>query len=431
MTFTAAPIASAPSQSGASLSDLLAAYEAKHPEITFEWHDPETEAVGWVVINSLRNGSAGGGTRMRKGLDRREVESLAKTMEVKFTVAGPPIGGAKSGINFDPHDPRKNGVLRRWFKAVLPLLSHYYGTGGDLNVDEIHDVIAITQGYGLPHPQAGTARGHFGATDAANPQRIEQLQRGVVLPVHTAALTPDPARAFTVADLITGYGVAESVRHYYALWPGTSVRGKRVLVQGWGNVGAAAGHYLAQQGARIVGILDRVGGVLSEATDGFSMEEVAGFLTNRAGNALNPDTPGFLGADELAARAWQHGAEVFVPAAASRLLTQEQLEKLIGAGLEVIAAGANVPFADPQIFFGPIADYADQRVASIPDFIANCGMARVFAYLMQPGAALTDEAIFADTSQTIRAALERTRALSAEPTGIARCSFEVALRQLV
>ena len=56
------------------------------------------------------------------GLDRREVESLAKTMEVKFSVSGPAIGGAKSGIDFDPADPRKNDVLRRWYKAVTPLL---------------------------------------------------------------------------------------------------------------------------------------------------------------------------------------------------------------------------------------------------------------------------------------------------------------------
>jgi len=81
---------------------------------------PMTEAQGWVVINSLRGGAAGRGTRMRAGLDRNEVESLAKTMEVKFTVAGPSIGGAKSGINFDPTDPRKSGVLQRWYKAVTP-----------------------------------------------------------------------------------------------------------------------------------------------------------------------------------------------------------------------------------------------------------------------------------------------------------------------
>jgi glutamate dehydrogenase/leucine dehydrogenase len=78
------------------MESLLKKFENKQPEIVFEWKDSETEAEGWIVINSLRNGAAGGGTRMRKGLNKREVESLAKTMEVKFTVAGPPIGGAKS-----------------------------------------------------------------------------------------------------------------------------------------------------------------------------------------------------------------------------------------------------------------------------------------------------------------------------------------------
>ena len=112
------------------LKELVAKFENKQPEIVFEWNDSETEAKGWVVINSLRGGAAGGGTRMRKNLDKREVESLAKTMEIKFSVSGPSIGGAKSGICFDPADPRKRGVLERWFMAVAPLLKAYYGTGG-------------------------------------------------------------------------------------------------------------------------------------------------------------------------------------------------------------------------------------------------------------------------------------------------------------
>jgi glutamate dehydrogenase/leucine dehydrogenase len=65
--------------------ELLKKFENKDPEIVFEWKDSESEAEGWVVINSLRGGAAGGGTRMRIGLDKREVVSLAKTMEVKFT----------------------------------------------------------------------------------------------------------------------------------------------------------------------------------------------------------------------------------------------------------------------------------------------------------------------------------------------------------
>ena len=75
------------------IKELLQKYENKSPEIVFHWNDPETNAEGWTVINSLRGGAAGGGTRMRKGLDMNEVLSLAKTMEVKFTVSGPLIGG--------------------------------------------------------------------------------------------------------------------------------------------------------------------------------------------------------------------------------------------------------------------------------------------------------------------------------------------------
>ncbi|MDV7398292.1 Glu/Leu/Phe/Val dehydrogenase dimerization domain-containing protein, partial [Arthrospira platensis SPKY1] len=102
-----------------------------------EWKDPETTARGWIVIDSLRNGAAGGGTRMREGLTKDEVVSLSKVMGIKFSVSGPDIGGAKSGIDFDPADPRRDEVLRRWFQAAYPILKSYYGTGGDLNVDEL------------------------------------------------------------------------------------------------------------------------------------------------------------------------------------------------------------------------------------------------------------------------------------------------------
>src|SRR5512133_2322157 len=143
------------------MKDLLKKYENKEPVIVFNWKDTETDAEGWTVINSLRGGAAGGGTRMRKGLDMNEVLSLAKVMEVKFSVSGPAIGGAKSGINFDPQDPRKKEVLERWYKAIFPILKNYYGTGGDLNVDELKDVIPITESLGLWHPQEGVVNGHL------------------------------------------------------------------------------------------------------------------------------------------------------------------------------------------------------------------------------------------------------------------------------
>lgn len=409
------------------MKNLLERFENKRPEIVFEWKDPETEAEGWVVINSLRGGAAGGGTRMRIGLDKREVESLAKTMEVKFTVAGPPIGGAKSGINFDPKDPRKEGVLRRWYAAVTPLLKHYYGTGGDLNVDEIHEVIPITEDCGVWHPQEGVFNGHFQPREAQKINRIGQLRQGVLKVIEDPQFSPDVDRKFVVADMITGYGVAQSIKHYYAIWGG-SVEGKKVIVQGWGNVGSAGAYYLAQQGAKIVGIIDRVGGLINE--DGFSFEEIKALFLNKNGNELSH--PNLISYDEMNNRIWDLKADVFIPCAGSRMITEDQLNRMISGGMEVISSGANVPFADPQIFFGPIADKADNSISIIPDFISNCGMARVFAYLMSNDLkTISDEGIFNDTSETIKNALNKTHDKNPSKTGIAKTAFEIALEQLV
>jgi glutamate dehydrogenase/leucine dehydrogenase len=409
------------------MQDLLHKFENKRPEIVFEWKDAETEAEGWVVINSLRGGAAGGGTRMRVGLDKREVESLAKTMEVKFTVAGPAIGGAKSGINFDPNDPRKEGVLRRWYAAVTPLLKHYYGTGGDLNVDEIHEVIPITEDCGVWHPQEGVFNGHFQPKESQKINRIGQLRQGVLKLIEDELFTPDSARKYVVADMITGFGVAESIRHYFDIWGG-ELKGKKVIVQGWGNVGSAAAYYLAQNGALVVGIIDRVGGLINE--NGFTFEEIKALFLNKNGNELVHNN--LLSYDEINSKIWDLAADVFIPCAGSRMISEDQLNRMLSAGVKVISSGANVPFADPEIFFGSIAEKADANLALIPDFIANCGMARVFAYLMSNDLkSIEDKLIFEDTSSIIKNALQKTNEVNSKNTGIAKAAFEIALRQLV
>ncbi len=408
------------------MKELLKRYENADPEIVFHWNDPETDAEGWTVINSLRGGAAGGGTRMRKGLDQNEVLSLAKTMEIKFTVSGPAIGGAKSGINFDPQDPRKKGVLERWYKAVSPLLKSYYGTGGDLNVDEIHEVIPITEESGVWHPQEGVFNGHFNPSVADKINRIGQLRQGVIKVIENPNFSPDVSRKYTVADMITGYGVAEAARHFYDIYGG-SIEGKRAVVQGFGNVGSAAAYYLSQSGAKIVGIIDSAGGLIKE--DGFSFDEIKQLFLNKNGNQLYAEhlIP-FAEANEAI---YSLKTEVFAPCAASRLISKEQIDQMIDSGLEVISCGANVPFADKEIFFGPIMEYTDQKVSLIPDFISNCGMARVFAYFMERKVQMTDEAIFNDTSMTIRNAIQNTFTNNSSKKQISNTAFEIALKQLI
>ena len=408
------------------MEELLKKFEDKKPEIVFEWKDEKTDAEGWIVINSLRGGAAAGGTRMRVGVTKDEVLALAKTMEVKFTVAGPPIGGGKSGINFDPRDPRKKEVLKRWYAAAKPLLKTYYGTGGDMNVDEVHEVIPMCEEQGILFPLEGIVNGHHRRDEEGKMKIINQLKVGVPLIVSEEILTPNPNKDYSVGDLITGYGVSETILHYYNIYGG-DIKGKRVIIQGWGNVAGAAAYYLAQAGAIIVGIIDKAGGLVKP--EGYSFEKIESLLENRSSNFL--ETEDMLTFEQANEKIWSVGAEIFVPAAASRLLTQAQLDAMVDNGLEVISSGANVPFADKEIFFGPISKSADERVSVLPDFIANCGMARVFAYLMEDNVEMTDKAIFADTSDCIKNALIKSHSINNSKTNISKTAFEIALKQLV
>jgi glutamate dehydrogenase/leucine dehydrogenase len=150
---------------------------------------------------------------------------------------------------------------------------------------------------------------------------------------------------------------------------------------------------------------------------------------DKDGNKLKADN--VLPFSEVNQKIWDVEADIFLPCAASRLVSEEQLQRMIDAGVNVISSGANVPFADSEIFFGPIGEKADTQLSLIPDFIANCGMARVFAYLMQPSAVISDEAIFNDVSEVIQRALMKTNERSKSKTHIAHAAFDIALDQLL
>lgn len=400
-------------------------YLATAPEIVFEWSDSKTEAKGWVVINSLKNGAAGGGTRMREGLTKDEVLALAKVMEIKFSVSGPAIGGAKSGINFNPADPRKKEVLERWFKAVIPLLKSYYGTGGDLNVDEILEVNPITEDYGLWHPQEGVVNGHFKPNSGDKVRKIGQLRTGCNKIVEDNRFVPGGPRKFAIADMVTGYGVAEAVKAFYDLYHQKSPDKKRAIIQGWGNVASSAAFFLAEMGVKIVGIIDKNEGLISE--DGFSRKEIGKFFQNKKGNQLNVKNA--LSFEETNQKIWDIPADIFIPGAASRIVSRDQVDRMLVNGLEIMSCGANVPFVDDGISFGPTAKYTDSKIALIPDFIANCGMARTFAYLMGDDVELTDEAIFNDISATIFKAIREVQQHNPEPKGISTTALDIALEK--
>jgi glutamate dehydrogenase (NAD(P)+) len=407
------------SEDGAQDGDGYRRYQEffdREPGEVVTWKDGETGAEGWLVINSLRGGAAGGGTRMRVGATREEAVFLAKTMEIKFGVAGPQIGGAKSVLNFDRADPRKREVLKRWFRHIGGHLKTRYGTGGDQNVHD-DEVIALTgEAIGLEHPQEGVLRGHFAPDEAAFQRILKQLQDGVQLPVQLPGIG-----TLSMSQLVTGYGVAKAVESYFDM-AGGSVAGKRILVEGFGDVGGPSAYYLHKAGAKVVGIISRPAGQKefrwSVDAQGLDIEEL---LARR----VDTDLPeGVESAD--ATPFWQTEADVFIPAASSFLVTHERLEWLRQAGVQLIGCGANTPF-DDHMGEVDVQKAADASFAVIPDFIANCGMARVFAYLMQDGVEVSETAIQADVERRIREAIAKLLDGHAGNTGLLDRAFSIFL----
>jgi glutamate dehydrogenase (NAD(P)+) len=315
-------------------------------------------------------------------------------MELKFSLAGPPIGGAKSGIDFDPRDPRKGEVLERWYAAIRPYLREHYGTGGDLNVDKLDEVLPIIQSLGLRHPQEGIIRGHVldGGGDFA--AVIKTLDNGVKAPVTGARGLS--GKDVSVADMITGYGVARSVMDYYRHLD-RSLDGVKVSLEGFGTVGSAAGLYLARAGARLVAISDVEKMLLEPA--GLDADAVERLIVEGPDRLL-PEDPRCIPGDSRDAF-FEAPSQILVCAAASGTLTAGRLDQLAAAGVEVIAMGANQPLREQQLGSTQVHRIADDRFAVLTDFLANQGMARTFSYLMEPDARPEADAIFGAVEETI------------------------------
>lgn len=364
-------------------------YLSTPPETVIEWHDAPTGARGWLVLNSLRGGAAGGGTRMRPGVTREEVTYLAKAMELKFAFSGPPIGGGKSGIAFDASDPRRTQVLRRWFRSVRPYLAECYGTGGDVNVDEQRDVVPLCRELGLAHPQQGVVVGHLRARGSDVERTFLNLRRGLALALDDPALAR-ATQTLTVSDMITGFGVARAAARVVDAGP-RGLEGVRVVLEGFGNVGAAAALYLARAGARLVGIADAEGCLVS--TVGLELEAVTDLLVRRTGRTL-PDHP-LRRRGSVPHAVDQVDADLMVPAAISGSLDLRRLEALAERGVRWIVCGANHPFRESFLGDTATEEWADGRFSIVPDVVGSMGMARAFAHLMAGGPSRHPDDIFA------------------------------------
>lgn len=346
-------------------------------EIT--WTDPVTGRRGFVVIDTLVQGLASGGLRLREGCTLDEVRGLAQGMTRKEALVYDPtdnylpLGGGKGGIDIDPGDQQAPEVLRRFLAAVLPVVREQWNTGEDFGLrQETLDKVAADLGL------ASTVEAVFAtlADPAAARQRL-------------AAAFAVNVGGIPLGDLVGGYGVAQACL-VTAERLGVAPARATAVVQGFGSIGGATARYLAEAGVKVIAVADRDGLVRND--DGLDVEAM---LAARDGlgvvdrSALRPGDRRQPREDWL-----DVPCDLLVPAAMSYALDEVDVPRIHA---RVVVEGANMPTL-------PAAEAALVRrgIPVVPDVLANVMTNAWWWWVVYGDIAPTAEASFAKIDAVMR-----------------------------
>jgi glutamate dehydrogenase (NAD(P)+) len=299
-----------------------------------------------VQHNQVR-GPYKGGIRYHKDCSLDLFKTLAADMTWKTAIAEIPFGGAKGGVRFDPLLYSKEEIEAITLRYVYKLKS-LMGPFMD-----------------IPAPDVGTNAEIMAAMlrQYTDGEREHHALRGVV--------TGKDVRIGGSEGRLkaTGQGVVYCIEEW-ARDKGFSLRGARVLVQGFGNVGSATAEILAAQGAKVVAVNDAFGTVHRDA--GLDVTALMAHVHENPAN-LKRTVAGFPGGAAISkADFWELDADILVPAALGEELTGPVAERL---RVRLVAEGAN----------GPTTAEGDRvlrerKIDLIPDIICNAGGVTVSYY---------------------------------------------------
>jgi glutamate dehydrogenase (NAD(P)+) len=344
------------------------------------WTDEVTGIKGYVVIDTLSRGVAGGGLRMRDGVTVDEVRDLAQAMTLKEAVVYTegdryiPLGGAKAGIDCDPYDPRAREVLGRFGRAMRPLIQSLFATGEDFGVrQDVIDEVFADEGI------RSSAESALALVDDGADAAHDRLKEAFAVTVDGVGL----------GELVGGYGVAETALAALE-FRGLEASTATAVVQGFGSMGGATARYLAIAGVRVVGVADRDGLIYNPAgldvEDLLAHRDAFGVIDRsrlRQGDELRPGED-WIGAD----------ADVLIPAAMSYVITSDNVDRIKASIICEAANVATLPEAEAALL--------ERGVTVVPDFVANVGTNAWWWWVAFADIAPTAEASFAKISGVLR-----------------------------
>ncbi|MFP4326752.1 MAG: Glu/Leu/Phe/Val family dehydrogenase [Paracoccaceae bacterium] len=303
--------------------------------------------TGYRSVHSEHMEPVKGGIRYSSAVNQDEVEALAALMTYKCALVEAPFGGSKGGLCIDPLDYDEHELEQITRRFAYELIKR--------------DMINPAQN--VPAPDMGTGEREMAWI-------VDQYNRMHTTDINArACVTGKPLNSGGIAGRVeaTGRGVQYALREFFRhpediakAGLSGSLEGKRVIVQGLGNVGYHAALFLRDEdGARITGIIERDGALFDPA--GLDVEAVRAWIIKHGGVTGYPDaTHTAEGATVLEAE-----CDILIPAALEGVINMDNAER-IQAPLIVEAAN------------GPVTAGADEILQRrgtviIPDMYANAG----------------------------------------------------------
>lgn len=345
----------------------------KRPYLIIEWNDTESEASGWLVVHNFVKGYAGGGIRMHPTVTREEVERLAKAMSYKYTASESiTTGGCKGGISYDYKAYDAKAVLRRFLIAMMPYIDAGVSLGSDLGTN-YNDVLKIFNEFNIDIPLTKSMK------------KDPQVLNGIKNFDELLAQTVD---GLLLNDVVTGYGVAFSADEAWKFNGGSE--GAKVVIQGFGCVGASCALKMTHLGYKIVGISDA--NLLVSCEDGLDIQKLIDH--KKMHGEMDPQffEPNYV---VRANKEWlEVNCDILIPAALEDVINQSNANQ-VKASLIVEAANIPITKEGDEIL-------RHKGISVVNDFVANLGAVRfydaVIFDLVQPN----PQAVIDDIEQLCR-----------------------------
>jgi glutamate dehydrogenase (NAD(P)+) len=303
--------------------------------------------TGYRAVHSIHRLPAKGGIRYATTVDEDEIEALAALMTYKCAIVDVPFGGSKGGLHIDPLQYDRDEM-----KRITRRFARELATKGFLSPST-----------NVPAPDMGTGQREMAwIADTYKHLYPEDIN-------HIACVTGKPVEFGGVRGRVeaTGRGVQYALEEFFrhaddvkAADMKDDLNGKRIIIQGLGNVGYHAAQFLSvEDEAKIIAIIERDGGIVSE--DGLCVNDVYNYLQEHGGVRNFPGAT-FV---EDGSKLLEMECDILIPAAIEGVLHKGNAPR-VKAKLIAEAANGPVTFEADQIL-------RDRGVVILPDTYVNAG----------------------------------------------------------